>query len=290
MKRLLIPLVPLVVVALSAAKCVFPLLPPSGYTAGQEIFDDSFTGTSLNSSHWVTYLGCCGTRWDNAGSLPAPYSGPTSTANGGTGYNEAMYAPSQVSVNDGLTLTASPNTNKWSKTYPWLSGVASTEGKVTLPSSGWYVQVRARMANVSAGMWPAIWFLPAHSGNPFNELDGFEGGMVDGSNPPNDVYSSNYFANQGQQGKVQNVGVNLSSGAHVYGIEYLPGKSITWYLDGKEVAQVLASSRVTITAESYEIILELEVAAPKTWGWHTPAGPGTKATTMTVNEVQAYAK
>ena len=69
-----------------------------------------FTGTSLDSSKWNTYLGAQGTRWDNHGFLPAPYSGPnTPLVN-----NEAMFGPSEVSVNNGLTLTATPNTNQYS--------------------------------------------------------------------------------------------------------------------------------------------------------------------------------
>ena len=75
-----------------------------------------------------------------------------------------MYAPSQVASNNGLTLTAQRNTNQYSGTYPWLSGVLTTEGRFTLPTGGWYVQVKAKMPDQSQGMWPAIWFMPGSPG------------------------------------------------------------------------------------------------------------------------------
>ncbi len=265
------------------------MAPPPGYTASQRIFDDSFSGTALDSSRWGTALGCCGTTWNDAGELPLPYSGPTSPRNGGPGYNESMYAPSQVSVDNGLTLTAQANTNQWSSEFPWISGIVTTEGKFTLPTSGWYVQAKIKMPDTSQGMWPALWFLPPVGGTPFNEIDGFEGGMNGGSGPANQQGSSNYFADQGQQGTLWTTnGPDMSSGYHVYGVEWLPGQSITAFFDGWPVWRVAASPSVTVTAQPYQIMVELEVASQKAAGWHTAAGAGTPSSSMQVAEVQAY--
>ncbi len=103
---------------------------PAGYTAPQLILDDQFSGTSLDSTRWNTYLGAQGIAWNNNGSLPAPYSGPNVP---GAGTDLEMHGPSQVSVDNGLTLTAQRNTNHYSGTYPWISGVVTTEGKFSLP-------------------------------------------------------------------------------------------------------------------------------------------------------------
>ena len=89
-----------------------------------------------------------------------------------------MFGPSQVSVDKGLTLTAQRNDNQYASTYPWISGVVTTEGKFSLPSGGWYVQVLAQMPDQSQGMWPAIWFFPGVAGSPVNEFDGYEGGWL----------------------------------------------------------------------------------------------------------------
>src|SRR6202023_2186487 len=98
----------------------------------------------------------------------APFSGPNPPIT----TEAAMFGPSQVSVNNGLTLTAQRNTNQYAGTFPWLSGVVTTEGKFSLPTSGWYVQVKAKMPDQSQGMWPAIWFLPGPFGPSTTQRDG----------------------------------------------------------------------------------------------------------------------
>ena len=223
---------------------------------------------------------------ERLGTLPAPYSGTNDTSHGGSGNNIEMYGPSQVTVDNGLTLTAQRNTNQWASTYPWISGVVTTEGKFSLPTGGWFVQVKAKMPDTSQGMWPAIWFLPGTSGTASNEFDGFEGGWLGSS--PNTQGHSDYFANQGQRQSVWASGTDITAGYHVYGYQFIPGQSITAYLDGNRVWQVHASSGITITGEPYEIMLELQVAGSPTSGWHTITNANTPASSMQVAEVQAY--
>jgi hypothetical protein len=197
-----------------------------------------------------------------------------------------MFAPSQVSVDNGLTLTAQRNSNGYAGTYPWLSGVITTGSKFTLPTGGWYVQVRAKMSDQSQGMWPAIWFLCGTSCADDNELDGYEGGWT--GSAPNNLMHSDYFADQGQQQSAYDVGSNVSSGWHTYGFELVPGHSISAYVDGRKVWGVNASSGVTITGEPYEIIIELQEATAQTSGWHTVTSSATPTSSMQVGEVQAY--
>jgi len=261
---------------------------PAGYTSQQMIFDDQFSGTSLDTTKWNTFMGAQGIVWSNNDSLPSPYSGPNVPGEGG---EAAMFGPSQVAVNNGLTLTAIRNTNGYANTYPWISGVVTTEGKFTLPTGGWYVQVKAKMPDQSQGMWPGIWFLPGVSGTPSNEFDGYEGGLLGGSppyEPPNQHGHSIFFANQGVHPGFWNPGVDVTAGYHVYGYQFIPGQSITAYFDGRQVWQVDASSGITITAEPYEIILSLQVATQQASGWHTVPTTATPSATMDVAEVQAY--
>jgi Glycosyl hydrolases family 16 len=263
------------------------LSPPAGYSSQQLIFDDRFSGTSLDTTKWNTFMGEQGAVWNNGGSLPLPYSGPNVP---GDGFEAAMFAPSQVSVDSGLALTAQRNTNGYAGTYPWISGVVTTEGKFSLPTGGWYVQVQAKMPDQTQGMWPAIWFLPGVSGTASNELDGYEGGLT-GTNPPNEQGHSIYFPGptlSQRQGLLWGTGADVSAGYHVYGVQFSPGQSITAYFDGRQVWQVKASSAVTIPAEPYEIILSLQVATQQTSSWHTVATGATPSATMDVAEVQAY--
>jgi hypothetical protein len=257
------------------------LAAPAGYTKQQLIFDDQFSGTQLDASKWNAYEGAQGERWNDHGSLPYPDSGPNTPITD----EAAMFAPSQVSVDDGLTLTASRNTASSASLFPWVSGVVTTEGKFSLPSTGWYVQVLAKMPDQSQGMWPAIWFLPGVSGTPYNELDGYEGGWLGAD--PNETMHSDYFSDQGQQQNAYNVGADVSAGYHVYGFRFVPGQSITAYFDGQQVWQVSASDGVTITPEPYEIIIELQVATQELSD-HTVPTQTTPSASMEVAEVQAY--
>jgi hypothetical protein len=156
------------------------MAPPPGYSAQQLVFDDRFSGTSLDATKWTTTYGAEGVVWNDSGVLPAPYSGPNDPAHGGDGTQIEMFSPSQVSVDNGLTLTAQRNTTQWAGTFPWLSGVVTTEGKFSLPTGGWYVQVMAKAPDTSSGMWPSIWFFPAAARTSVNEIDGYEGGFPTG--------------------------------------------------------------------------------------------------------------
>jgi hypothetical protein len=262
------------------------MAPPAGYTAAQKIFEDPFCGTALDTTKWVTYLGSNGSVWNNGGQIPLPYSAPTAGH-----FNMSMYSPSQVTVHDGLTLTAQRNPNQYASTYPWLSGIVTTESKFSLPAGGWYAQVKAQMPDQSQGMWAAIWFMPDTGMSMVPELDGYEGGMLNHSaTPQNRLGSSNYFSAQGQRGSIYDVGADMSTGMHVYGIQFLPGTSITEYFDGTRVNQTLASSGVTIPAGTYQLMLELQVAAASASGFHTVTNAGTPTSAMKIAEVQIYAR
>ena len=260
---------------------------PIGYTNQQLIFDDQFSGTSLDTTKWTTYLGAQGIRWNDNGKIPAPYSAPNVP---GAGTEAAMFGPSQVSVTNGLTLTAQRNTNKYASTYPWISGVVTTEGKFSLPAGGWYVQVKARMPDMTAGMWPAIWFMPDTPKSPVPEIDLFEGGWP-GANP-NEIMHADYGGGASEYADyrdiIYNTGSDLTAGYHVYGIEYIPGVSVKYFFDGKLMFQQLESNSGGVVAGTYELLLELQVAAQQASGFHTVTTGTTPSASMDVAEVQAY--
>jgi hypothetical protein len=249
--------------------------PPPGYTAAQMIFEDSFPGTALNTSHWVTYLGANGGIWNNFGKYGPGESGPNTPAQN----NAEYYDPSQVVVNNGLTLTAVRSAKYAGMGLSWVSGIVTTEGKFSLPASGWWTQVKAQMPDSTQGMWPAIWFMPDTSSSTVPEFDGYEGGWPGG----NATGHSMYFGNSLQG--VWNAGVDLSAGYHIYGYHYVPGQSVTCYLDGRQVWQDLTA----VTAGTYQLMLELQVAAAGASGWHTVPTASSPGGSMKVAEVQVYA-
>ena len=228
---------------------------PAGYTNQQLIFDDQFSGTRLDTAKWTTLMGANGVVWNNQGTLPAGYTGQ----NSGSGQNGgAVLNASQLTVDNGLTITAQQNTTGVQEgNYPWIGGVINTMGKFTLPSTGWYVQAKIRWPDTTVGMWPSLWFMPPGSG-PSNELDGFEGGFENpGLGPQNQLIHYDYFSPSGSMQHMANVGVDMSAGHHVYGVEYIPNVSIKYYFDGVLEA---TTSGVPIPAESYEIMINLMVA------------------------------
>ena len=261
---------------------------PAGYTAQQLIFDDRFSGTGLDPTKWNTYLGAQGITWNNNGTLPAPYSGPNVP---GPGTDLEMYAPSQVSADNGLTLTAQRNTNQYSGTYPWISGVVTTEGKFSLPTTGWYVQARIKVPDMTQGLWPGMWFLPAGPG-PFNEIDFVQGGFYGGPGNVNDApVGAAYFDTAGNivNEAIPDVGFDASAGYHTYGIQWTPGVGIDEYVDGNLVWRVTESQVPGgIVAQAYEIILSLQVAANADAGWRTVTTATSPGGSMDVAEVQAY--
>ena len=146
-----------------------------------------------------------------------------------------MFGPSQVAVHNGLTLTAHRNTNQYAKSYPWMSGVVTTEGKLSLPSTGWDVQVKAKMPDMTSGMWPAIWFMPDTPTSTVPEIDLFEGGWL--GSDPNEIMHSDYGGSatqySGYRDIVYNTGSDLTAGYHVYSIQYIPNVSVKYFFDGK---------------------------------------------------------
>jgi Glycosyl hydrolases family 16 len=254
------------------------LPPPPGYS--NLIFDDQFTGTTLDSSKWNTYIA-------SKASNGYPWNSNGTGGSGGVpnGNSAAYFEPSQVSVNNALNLTAVRGSSQ--PGYAWTSGVLSTYGKFQF--RGGYIQVAAKMPS-GVGMWPGIWMLPGAGCTCTTdnaEIDNFEGGFLDGSLTPLDVYAWHLHTGSWWGGQA-NVGVDLSAAYHVYGLKWVAGQSITWYLDGQQVGQI-TSAQATIPDEPMELILSLYVATSLTSGWHTPYGPSTPSPSrMSVADVQVY--
>jgi beta-glucanase (GH16 family) len=257
------------------------LTPPSGYTSNEMVFDDSFQGSSLNSSHWNTFM-------TSAASQGYPWfaNGSGGSAIGPAGSYDAEYdQASQVSVNNGLTLLATDQSTK--SGYPYTSGVVTSYNKVEF--DGGYLQVSMKEP-AGDGSWPAIWLLAgAASGQKTDnaEIDVQEGGFT-GTGAPNDTVGNHLHEGGSQWGKDTNVGTDLTAGYNTYAIDWVPGKSITWYLNGKETEQI-TSAQANIPNEPMELILSQEVAGPSASGWHTVTDQNTPANmAMMVNDVQLY--
>src|SRR2546426_12239368 len=105
---------------------------PAGFTMSNLVFSDYFSGTSLNSSSWNTYI-----------TSNAANGYPWFSYNGGSGvgglYEAEFDMPNELSVNGGLSLDAvkqsivAPNRINGVtalQTFPITSSVVSTYGKM----------------------------------------------------------------------------------------------------------------------------------------------------------------
>jgi hypothetical protein len=73
---------------------------PAGFTANELVFDDNFSGTTLNPSYWNAFMTSNSTKgdpWDSNGNGGSGLGGP---------YDADYDMPYEVSVDNGLTLNA----------------------------------------------------------------------------------------------------------------------------------------------------------------------------------------
>ncbi|MGB9203993.1 MAG: glycoside hydrolase family 16 protein, partial [Terriglobales bacterium] len=219
----------------------------------------------------------------------SPWLGNDSGGSALGSYDAEYDMPSQVSVNSGLTLNAvQQSITAGGVTYPFTSGVLTTYGKMEF--TGGYLQISIKQPS-GDGAWPALWMLPGSgagsSGDNF-EIDMQEGGMTAGSANPNDVFSYHLHDSGGTFGGDVNAGVDLSAGFNTYGMNWIPGKSITFYLNGQQVGQI-TSAQTTIPDEPMELIMSNEVANSSASGWHTTLDGSTpNSMPMQVADVQLY--
>ena len=255
---------------------------PRGYTAGQLVFDDQFLGTSLNSAHWTTAMSGQGDPAWNPQGLPAGDSAA------GTQYHQTYFSPSQATVNNGLTLSMTPDTKYSSLGYKYRAGVVTTYGKFTLRSG--YVQIKAKMSDASQGGWPAIWFIDPTDGHGSQEIDLQEGGFtaksvgLPGKTPENNIFVSTYHTPSGSQSDFPYVTRKpMNDGFNIYGMQYIPGQSIKTYFNGR----LVGSWTKNVSTTPYELIIWNTQAAPNTSGYHT-TGVSPDPSEVSVAEVQVY--
>jgi beta-glucanase (GH16 family) len=260
------------------------LAAPAGFTSSNLVYQDSFS-SSLDSD-WHTYItsrAANGSAWNSYGSGGSGPGGP---------YDADYDMPSQVTVSNGLlNLTAAKQTvtgmNQGSvQSFPITSGAVSSYGNFEF--NGGYLQISMK-APSGNGAWPGLWLMPgagSNSGDNF-EIDIQEGGYT-GSGPANQAFSWHLHSPSGTVGGVVDTGVDLTAGFHTYGINWVPGQSITWYLDGRQIATV-TSAQAQIPNQPMQLIMSNQVANSNAAGWHTALDGSTPSTMqMQIDEIQLY--
>ena len=245
------------------------LTAPLGWDS-DPIWLDEFLGDELDTTKWNR--GIC-SRASNGALWNAEHVPNLCSANSAPGGNNAEYfAPRQLNVNNGLTISAEP----WSlvEGYSYVSGCISSYGHFALKSG--IVRVRARMPDTTLGAWPAIWFLPGPTrveDSDVGEVDVHEGGMLGRVSgvPINQVVASTFHRpdlDGYQLGFGYNAGVALNSTFHDFDLELSVGMVRALFDD-----EPIATWTKNLTGDPLQIIIGLSVASDAAEEWHTTGTP-----------------
>ena len=175
------------------------------------------------------------------------------------GFDAEYDMPSRVSVNNGLTLDAiRQSITALGVTYPEASGVVSTYGKMEF--TGGYLQISMKQPS-GDGAWPSLWLMPGqgagNSGDNY-EVDLQEGGFT-GAGNPNDAFAYSFHpAKKERSAEWWTWGPTSRLATTHSNSNWVPGKSLTWYLNGKQIWQI-TSATTSILNEPMELIMSMEV-------------------------------
>ena len=207
-------------------------------------FEDTFTGSALDTSRWATCY-----DWND--------DGCTNAGN----HELEWYLPGQAAVGGGaLSLTALRRATVGSdgKTYPWTSGMVTTgrdswfaTPRRTFTRGYFAAAIRIPAAN---GMFPAFWLMPDTRTTP-PELDVAE---FAGSTQRVQMTVHWTGADGSDQHRQQGYGpVDFPAGYHVFGLDW-ESDSLTWYVDG------VSRFRMTdhVPNVPMELLLNLAVGYP----------------------------
>ncbi|HTI85428.1 MAG TPA: carbohydrate-binding domain-containing protein [Alphaproteobacteria bacterium] len=201
-----------------------------------------------------------------------------------TNGDQQYYSDPSVGVNPfalsngALHITASPGTNPDGQ--PYNSGMITTEGSFAQQYG--YFEARVQVAPGQA-LWTSVWLLPENKSWP-PEIDLVEAfGAPNGANQGgvNSIWHNEISAGHtADQGSFVAVNGNTTTEYHTYGVDWEPDV-ITWYIDGKQSGQPVATP-VGTDVPMY-MLVTLEVG-----GWSgQPLG---ETGTMGLDYLRAYSK
>lgn len=241
--------------------------PLPGY---QLVFEDDFSGTSLNTSKWSTYFVCWNVR-TLSGNAEQEYYVEAGFP-GLAGVNPHQFSGGVLS----LVANTSPNTAA-SGGLPYTSGFISTEQSKSFLYG--YVEARLRVPQ-GQGLWPAFWMIPSDCGDHLPEIDILE---VLG-NATNVIYQYDHAdgpAPTNLFGTVDKHGfIDAGTGFHTYGFEWR-ADYMRWIVDGRETRRV-----TNYATQPHYIILNLAVGG--TWPGN-PDGTTPFPSALQIDYVRLYA-
>ncbi|MBO2008942.1 Ig-like domain-containing protein [Hymenobacter negativus] len=257
------------------------LLPTRGWAqCNQLVWYDEFNTAALDTTKWKVIVGDgCPTLCGFGNAELQNYRAQNLVVGGGN-----------LTINTRLETTTAPSGN----TYQYSSGkIESKVAGLGKLQTFKYGRIEARMQLPSAGgIWPAFWMLADPSNWPYtgeidimeakhknpNSVTGTAIGNAGGGNP--------YFAS-----RTYSAGVDLSTGFHVYALEWGPDV-LRFYVDGNlynTVTPQTAAGAFPFNDNQFYLILNAAVGGPGSGytGYIQPT-PGDYPTQTLVDYVRVY--
>jgi beta-glucanase (GH16 family) len=174
-----------------------------------------------------------------------------------------------------LSINAEPEANPAG--LPYVSGIITSYPSFSRTYG--YFEMRARLPQ-GAGMWPAFWLLPHNGG--VGEIDIMEafGASYQEQGGCNQIHWALHGApTDPSPGTWVTTSSNICTGFHVYGVDW-EAATITWYLDGIEIAQQPTPSWAN---SPFYVLANLAVGG--TW----PGPPAGESASMQIDYIRVYA-
>jgi len=190
-------------------------------------------------------------------------------------------------ANGVLSIEATPSTpqivsavGSWAQ---YTSGMITTQ--YSFSQEYGYFEMRAQLP-AGAGLWPAFWLLPTNKSWP-PEIDAME--AFGAPNPQGDGattmihYASHSLTSAANCGGWYNVGTDITTGFHTYGVDIEP-TGITYYFDGNAYATCPANPE---TNQPFYMIVNLAVGSNSSWPG-SPTASNVWPAYLKVDYVRAY--
>jgi len=188
---------------------------------------------------------------------------------------------------DVLSIEAAPATpqvtsavGSWAQ---YTSGMITTQ--FSFSQEYGYFEIRAELPQ-GAGLWPAFWLLPVNKSWP-PEIDAME--AFGAPNPQGQGgltmihYASHAVEPADNCGGWYNVGTNIITGFHTYGVDIEPS-GITYYFDGNAYATCPANPEIN---QPFYMLINLAVGSSASWPG-APTAANIWPAALKVDYVRAY--
>lgn len=179
-----------------------PTPPPPDKSSLHLVFEDDFSGKTLDHSKWIPQL-----AWGKV-----------------NGTEQQYYDPSALDFSNGMLAITASKESAGGK--PYTSGAIASYEHFDFKYG--YVEMRAQVPE-GQGLWPSFWMLSTNLKDP-TEIDIAE---FRGQNPDRVQTTLHWGMGANFKHTSWYTGPDFSAGFHTYGMDWQPDK-IVWYVDGVE--------------------------------------------------------